>query len=81
MSSRMTNGICGARGITTFSMSVGICGARGGITILSVLLLAMGAAQAANAARIRDIGQFRGMRENQLVGYGLIMGLDGTGDR
>ncbi|MCA9757497.1 MAG: flagellar basal body P-ring protein FlgI [Candidatus Eisenbacteria bacterium] len=35
----------------------------------------------AEAARIRDIAQFRGIRENQLVGYGLVMGLDGTGDR
>ena len=35
----------------------------------------------AEAARIRDIAQFRGIRENQLVGYGLVMGLDGSGDR
>ncbi len=33
------------------------------------------------AARIRDLAHFRGVRENQLVGYGLIMGLDGTGDK
>jgi len=31
--------------------------------------------------RIKDIAQFEGVRENQLVGYGLVVGLDGTGDR
>ena len=48
--------------------------------MVTILLLAMLPVHV-DAARIRDIGQFRGMRENQLVGYGLIMGLDGTGDR
>jgi flagellar P-ring protein precursor FlgI len=33
------------------------------------------------AARVRDLGSFRGLRENQLVGYGLVIGLDGTGDK
>nr|WP_244542829.1 flagellar basal body P-ring protein FlgI [Devosia crocina] len=31
-------------------------------------------------ARIKDIVQVEGIRENQLVGYGLVVGLDGTGD-
>jgi flagellar P-ring protein FlgI len=33
------------------------------------------------AARIKDITSIAGIRENQLVGYGLVVGLDGTGDR
>jgi len=33
------------------------------------------------AARIKDVAQVEGFRTNQLFGYGLIMGLDGTGDR
>ncbi len=33
------------------------------------------------AARIKDIAQVEGFRSNQLFGYGLIVGLDGTGDR
>lgn len=33
------------------------------------------------AARIKDITNLAGVRENQLVGYGLVVGLDGTGDR
>ncbi|HEV7278501.1 MAG TPA: flagellar basal body P-ring protein FlgI [Devosiaceae bacterium] len=36
-------------------------------------------AQAATA-RIKDIVDIEGVRENQLVGYGLVVGLDGTGD-
>nr|WP_244466973.1 flagellar basal body P-ring protein FlgI [Devosia geojensis] len=34
----------------------------------------------AAAARIKDIVDFEGIRENQLVGYGLVVGLNGTGD-
>ncbi|MEP1443809.1 MAG: flagellar basal body P-ring protein FlgI [Hyphomicrobiales bacterium] len=37
--------------------------------------------QAAEAtSRIKDIADFEGIRENQLVGYGLVVGLNGTGD-
>ena len=32
------------------------------------------------AARIKDIASIEGVRENQLIGYGLIVGLDRTGD-
>ncbi len=34
----------------------------------------------ANAARIKDIADIKGVRQNQLVGYGLVVGLEGTGD-
>ncbi|MBK9294362.1 MAG: flagellar basal body P-ring protein FlgI [Oligoflexia bacterium] len=34
----------------------------------------------ADAARIKDLSSVRGVRENQLIGYGLIVGLNGTGD-
>jgi flagellar P-ring protein precursor FlgI len=33
-----------------------------------------------HAARIKDIASFRGVRPNQLVGYGLVVGLAGSGD-
>jgi flagellar P-ring protein FlgI len=33
------------------------------------------------ASRIKDIASFGGVRDNQLVGYGLVVGLNGTGDR
>ncbi len=43
--------------------------------------LAMPLAQPAGAAsRIKDIADFQGIRENPLVGYGLVVGLDNTGD-
>ena len=32
------------------------------------------------ASRIKDLVDFEGIRENQLVGYGLVVGLNGTGD-
>ena len=35
---------------------------------------------AATTSRIKDIVEFEGVRENQLVGYGLVVGLNGTGD-
>lgn len=35
----------------------------------------------AQAERIKDIADIEGVRTNQLVGYGLIVGLDGTGDQ
>jgi flagellar P-ring protein FlgI len=34
----------------------------------------------AEAARLKDISSIRGVRENQLVGYGIVVGLKGTGD-
>jgi flagellar P-ring protein precursor FlgI len=35
---------------------------------------------AAAASRIKDIAAFEGVRDNLLVGYGLVVGLNGTGD-
>ncbi len=37
--------------------------------------------QAAHADRIKDLATVAGVRQNQLVGYGLVVGLDGTGDQ
>ena len=45
---------------------------------LLALLIAVGS-QA--AVRLKDIASFEGMRDNQLVGYGLVVGLNGTGDK
>jgi flagellar P-ring protein precursor FlgI len=46
---------------------------------LIVSLTPLAAAQAATA-RIKDIVNIEGVRDNQLVGYGLVVGLNGTGD-
>ena len=43
-------------------------------------LAALAADPAAARSRIKDIVSFEGVRENQLVGYGLVVGLNGTGD-
>ncbi len=37
-------------------------------------------ANSAIAVRVKDLAGIRGMRENQLIGYGIIVGLNGTGD-
>ena len=36
---------------------------------------------AARAERIKDLATIAGVRGNQLIGYGLVVGLDGTGDQ
>jgi flagellar P-ring protein FlgI len=45
-----------------------------------LLCIALLFAPAAHAERIKDIGQFQGIRANQLTGYGVVVGLAGTGD-
>jgi len=37
--------------------------------------------QSASAAKLRDISTISGVRSNQLIGYGLVVGLDGSGDQ
>ncbi len=47
-----------------------------------ILLVALGLTVFdAQAERIKDIASVAGVRDNQLVGYGLVVGLDGTGDQ
>ncbi|MBL8551849.1 MAG: flagellar basal body P-ring protein FlgI [Hyphomonadaceae bacterium] len=48
--------------------------------LASVAAMAATAPLAFGAPRIKDIADFEGVRENQLVGYGLVVGLAGTGD-
>ena len=47
--------------------------------LLAAVLAA--AAPTAHAVRIKEVATVQGVRSNQLVGYGLIVGLDGTGDQ
>lgn len=49
------------------------------LILLSLVCLATGM-ESAMAARLKDIANLRGVRDNQLVGYGLVVGLNGTGD-
>ncbi len=48
--------------------------------LLSLAAVAMLLPGAAMAERVRDLGQFQGVRSNQLTGYGIVVGLPGTGD-
>ena len=45
------------------------------------LFAALLVADAARAERIKDLASVTGVRNNQLVGYGLVVGLDGSGDQ
>lgn len=47
--------------------------------LLLIVLVTVGTTTA-HAARIKDIANIRGVRQNQLFGYGLVVGLDGSGD-
>ena len=51
----------------------------GYLALLVVLALAL--PKAAHAERIKDIAMIEGARSNQLIGFGLVVGLDGTGDQ
>jgi len=50
---------------------------RGTLALLALLLFL---AAPLGAARIKDIAHLQGTRVEQLIGYGLIVGLNGTGD-
>ena len=54
---------------------------RRSLCLLLGLLLGLGGIGAAHAERLRDLAEFAGVRNNALVGYGLVVGLDGTGDQ
>ncbi|MGO9947765.1 MAG: flagellar basal body P-ring protein FlgI [Steroidobacteraceae bacterium] len=55
--------------------------ARISIRICWTALLVLLASPLAQAERIKDLAQIQGVRTNQLVGYGLVVGLDSTGDQ
>lgn len=50
------------------------------IKFLSALILLL-VTTAVQAERIRDLTSVQGVRQNSLIGYGLVVGLDGTGDQ
>ncbi len=52
---------------------------KNNVTLIFILLLTL--MQSAYAERIKDLASIAGVRANQLVGYGLVVGLDGTGDQ
>lgn len=50
------------------------------LTRVGVFIALLGIAQSAVAVRVKDLASVAGVRDNQLVGYGLVVGLDGTGE-
>lgn len=48
---------------------------------VAALLLLLAASGVAYAERIKDLASIQGVRTNQLAGYGLVVGLDGSGDQ
>lgn len=48
--------------------------------LMNLILMIVAMSLRVNAARLKDIANVRGVRENQLIGYGLVVGLKGTGD-
>ncbi len=50
---------------------------NGKIVLLAILLVVV---QTTGAIRIKDIAYVQGVRTQQLIGYGLVVGLNGTGD-
>ena len=49
--------------------------------LATALLLGLLAAVPAQASRIKEVAAIEGVRSNQLTGFGLVIGLDGTGDQ
>jgi flagellar P-ring protein precursor FlgI len=51
-----------------------------GVACAALSALALSAASANATSRIKDLANIEGVRQNQLIGYGLVVGLNGTGD-
>lgn len=51
------------------------------VCVMLSLILPVIFASSAHADRLKDLASIAGVRTNQLVGYGLVVGLDGTGDQ
>lgn len=54
---------------------------QGFLALVTFLVMTVLLALPAEASRLKDITKIEGVRENQLIGYGLVVGLPGTGDR
>ena len=50
------------------------------ISLFACFAILIGATSPVRAERIKDLGTFQGLRSNQLTGYGIVVGLPGTGD-
>jgi len=55
--------------------------ALGWLMTVVCLVASLGPFEAVHAARIKEVAAVEGVRSNQLTGFGLVVGLDGTGDQ
>ena len=53
---------------------------RSALSVALAACLALAPVEAVASSRIKDIADFESIRDNMLIGYGLVVGLDGTGD-
>ncbi|WP_414674658.1 flagellar basal body P-ring protein FlgI [Marinobacter sp.] len=51
------------------------------VRAIAVVLMLTLFTSSAMADRLKDLARIKGVRDNQLVGYGLVVGLDGSGDK
>ena len=51
------------------------------VTFIALVVITILSTSNAQAERIKDLTRIAGVRSNQLMGYGLVVGLDGTGDQ
>ncbi len=49
-------------------------------TLFSLFFALLSVSEMGHAVRLKDVANLRGVRDNQLIGYGLVVGLNGTGD-
>ena len=77
------NSVCGENGPKnkTSLRAAGGWKGRPGILCFFFLSLAVFWCVPAQASRVKDIAKLTGVRPNQLFGYGLVMGLNGSGDK
>src|SRR5579862_2747209 len=54
---------------------------RGAVWLAATAVFAFLACNQVQAERVKDLASVAGVRTNQLVGYGLVVGLNGTGDQ
>ena len=51
------------------------------LMLIGIAICATSFAPVASAERIKDLASVQGVQSNALIGYGLVVGLDGTGDQ
>lgn len=68
------------RGPRGFRRRFGAAARTAAVACLALAMASFATAPAGAASRIKDLVDFEGVRDNQLVGYGLVVGLNKTGD-